>query len=139
MNRRTPKLKKVLLLRLLFLKIAFLKRLTHILKLLTIFLKRFTPYCAFRTHFLFRFIPNKHKKCTFLQKKCIFLYILTSFSSLPYYLCSVFQKNQLTINPSVCIFTKKVVLLQTEIKSTELWLFAITIWDSFPMKQFTTM
>ena len=71
-------------------------------------------------HLLLCFTPNKHKKCTFPQKKCIFLYILTSFSSLTHYLCSVFQKNQLTINPSVCIFTKKVVLLQTEIKRTEL-------------------
>ena len=66
----TPCLQKVL-----FLKIAFLKKLSP-------FLKRFTPCCAFCTHLLFRFTPNKHKKCTFPQKKCIFLYILTSFSSL---------------------------------------------------------
>ena len=92
----TPCLQKVL-----FLKIAFLKRLTHILKLLTIFLKRFTPFlkrftpsCAFRAHLLLCFTPNKHKKCTFPQKKCIFLYILTSFSSLPYYLC---RQNRKTI------------------------------------------
>ena len=33
-----------------------------------------------------------NKKCTFLSKKCIFLEMLTSFSSLLYYLCSGFQK-----------------------------------------------
>ena len=43
-------------------------------------------------HLLLCFTPNKHKKCTFPQKKCIFFYILTSFSSLPYYLCSRFRK-----------------------------------------------
>ena len=85
--------------KMLFLKIGFLKRLTRILKLLTIFLKtftpflkRFTPCCAFRAHLLLCFTPNKHKKCTFPQKKCIFFYILTSFSSLLYYLCSRFGK-----------------------------------------------
>ena len=94
----------------LFLKIAFLKKLTRILKLLTIFLKtftpflkRFTPCCAFRAHLLLCFTPNKHKKCTFPQKKCIFLYILTSFSSFSYYLCSRFRKtianHQLPIAP----------------------------------------
>ena len=63
----------------LFLNIAFLKRLTRILKLLTIFLKtftpflkRFTPCCAFRAHLLLCFTPNKHKKCTFPQKKVHF-------------------------------------------------------------------
>ena len=86
----------------LFLNIAFLKRLTHFLKLLTIFLKtltpflkRFTPCCAFRAHLLLRFTANKYKKCTFLQKKCIFLYILTSFSSLIYYLCTRFHKKRM--------------------------------------------
>ena len=76
----TPCLQKVL-----FLKIAFLKRLTLLLKRLSPFLKKLT------------YIPKKFplflKKCTFPQKKCIFLYILTSFSSLPYYLCSRFRKN----------------------------------------------
>ena len=80
----------------------FLKRLTRILKLLPIFLKRFTPFlkrftpcCAFCTHLLFRFTPNKHKKCTFPQKKCIFLHILTSFSSLTHYLCTRIHKNRM--------------------------------------------
>ena len=38
-----------------------------------------------------------NKKCTFLSKKCIFLEILTSFSSLLYYLCSGFQKKHKNI------------------------------------------
>ena len=33
-------------------------------------------------HLLLCFTPNKHKKCTFPQKNCIFLEILTTFSSL---------------------------------------------------------
>ena len=75
-----------------FLKIGFLKKLTRILKLLTIFLKTFTPCCAFRLIFYCVLHPINTKKCTFPQKKCIFLYILTSFSSLPYYLCCRFRK-----------------------------------------------
>ena len=98
-----PAYKKCFFLRWVPIKLfLFLKRLTRILKLLTIFLKtftpflkRFTPCCAFRAHLLLCFTPNKHKKCTFPQKKCIFLYILTSFSSLPYYLCSRFHKNRM--------------------------------------------
>ena len=38
-----------------------------------------------------------NKKYTFLSKKCIFLEILTSFSSLLYYLCSGFQKKHKNI------------------------------------------
>ena len=77
----TPCLQKVLFLKIAFLKklSPFLKRLTRLLKLLTIFLKTFTPFlkrfcpcCAFCTHLLFRFTPNKHKKYTFIQKKVHF-------------------------------------------------------------------
>ena len=60
-----------------------------------------------------------NKKCTFLSKKCIFLEILTSFSSLLYYLCSGFQKKAQKYNnnnPYVCIFTKKVIPLRCDKK-----------------------
>ncbi len=40
--------------------------------------------------FIAFYIQQIQKKCTFQQKKCIFLYKLTSFSSLIYYLCSRF-------------------------------------------------
>ena len=77
----TPCLQKVLFLKIAFLKklSPFLKRLTRILKLLTIFLKtftpflkRFTPCCAFRAHLLLRFTSNKYKKMHFSAKKVHF-------------------------------------------------------------------
>ena len=94
-----PASKKALFLKIGFLKklTLFLKRLTRILKLLTIFLKTFTPFLkiftpcgAFRAHLLLRFTSNKYKKMHFSAKKCIFLYKLTSFSSLIYYFCTRF-------------------------------------------------
>ena len=60
--------------------------------------------------FEYAFFPLS-KKTHFLTKKCIFLDILTSFSSLKQYLCSGFRKQRLFNPQKITIMDNIIALL----------------------------